>query len=326
MPEIDDPNVLVGINTGDDAAVYRLRDDLALVYTVDYFTPILDDPYEFGQVAAANSLSDVYAMGGRPLMALSIVGFPATTQPLSALSEILRGGADKAREAGIHIVGGHSIEDPEPKYGLAVVGTVHPDRVCRNVGARPGDRLVLTKPIGTGLLTTAVKHRRRSITRAIHQELLASMTLLNKAAAEAMTEVGANACTDVTGFGLLGHLAGMIKGSGVDANVFASQVPLLSGALALARKGMSPGGTDRNLEYFGPGIEWAAGVTEETRLILADPQTSGGLLIAVPSEKSEQLLQTLAQRGVRTRSVVGEIVEGSGRIHVSASVAKRSEP
>ncbi len=318
MPAIDDPNVLVGINTGDDAAVYRLRDDLALVYTVDYFTPVLDDPYEFGQVAAANSLSDVYAMGGRPLMALSIVGFPATTQPLSALSEILRGGADKAREAGIHIVGGHSIEDPEPKYGLAVVGTVHPDRVYRNVGSKPGDRLILTKAVGTGLLTTAIKHRSRSITRAIHQELLASMTLLNKAAAEAMTEVGANACTDVTGFGLLGHLAGMIKGSGVDAKLFASQVPVLPGALGLARRGMSPGGTDRNLDHFGPRVEWAAGIAEEAKLLLADPQTSGGLLIAVPSEKSDQLLKALAQRGVQTRSVVGEIIDGSGRIHVQA--------
>ena len=316
MPEIEDPNVLVGINTGDDAAVYRLRDDLAIVQTVDYFTPIVDDPYDFGQVAAANSLSDVYAMGARPIMALSIVGFPAKKQPLSVMSDILRGGADKAREAGIYIVGGHSIDDAEPKYGLAVTGVVRPDCIYRNVGAEPGDRLVLTKPMGTGIVTTAIKLKKKLVDEPMYRELLTSMAGLNRTASEAMTEVGANACTDVTGFGLLGHLAEMTTGSDVDALVFASRVPLLPGTEGLLRKGMAPGGTERNLDHFGSAVDWDAGISEGMKQILFDPQTSGGLLIAVPGPRSDQLLDTLKAKGCSACTVVGEVVRGAGRIRV----------
>lgn len=303
LPPIDDPAVLVGTSTADDAAVYRLDDRRALVQTVDLITPIVDDPYDYGRIAAANSLSDVYAMGAKPLMALAVVCFPSRQVPLEVLGRILQGGIATAREAGIAVVGGHSVEDREPKYGLVVTGLVSPDGVLANSGARPGDVLVLTKPIGTGILTTALKKKQLEDSAAV--EVVEVMTTLNRAAAEAIEGLRVHALTDVTGFGLLGHLVEMASASGIGARLQASAVPVLQQAWPLARRGIHPGGTKRNLEHFGPSVQWAQGTPEETRLVLADPQTSGGLLIAIASEDVDELLGRL-----ETASVIGEISAG----------------
>lgn len=270
--------------------------------TVDVFTPIVDDPVDFGRIAAANSLSDVYAMGAKPLFALSFIGFPAKKLGLEVMAAILRGGAEKCAEAGIAIVGGHSIDDAEPKYGLSVVGTVRPDAVVRNSTARAGDRLILTKPIGTGVISQGVKLGRSSaddVARAV-----ASMATLNRAACDAMLEVGASAATDVTGFGLLGHLHEMVHGSGVSARLRADAVPLLAGARALAEAGVVPGGSKRNADYFGRWATFAPGVDAATRLLLADAQTSGGLLIA--TGRPAEMLAALSSRGV-TAAEIGAI-------------------
>jgi selenide,water dikinase len=304
LPPIVDPNVLVGPETSDDAAIYRLGDDLALVLTVDYFTPIVDDPYAFGQIAAANALSDVYAMGGRPIAMLSVVGFPRDRLPLELLGEMLRGGADKGREAGVGVVGGHSIDDAEPKCGYAVVGLVHPDRVWRNVGARPGDALVLTKPIGTGIVSTAIKNG-RATPRAV-EAAVRSMATLNRAAAEAVGRVRAHAVTDVTGFGLLGHLREMTTGSRVRVRVEAGQVPLLPDVIALAEAGLVPGGTKRNLKANAAVVRWDDAVAEVLRVVLSDAQTSGGLLVATPDAPA--LLVALAAAGVEGAARIGEVV------------------
>jgi len=315
LPPIEDPNVLVGLNTGDDAAVYKLTSEIAIVQTVDVFTPVVDDPYEFGKVAAANSLSDVYAMGGRPIMALSIIGFPIRTLPTSQMTAILRGGIDKAKEAGIYIVGGHSIDDPQPKYGLCVTGLVHPDRIYRNSSVCCGDLLILTKPIGSGILTAAIK--KQSLSREGVRELVTVMASLNRASAEAMVEVGASAATDVTGFGLLGHLVEMLGSSGLAAKIRLSEVPVMQSARELVRRGICPGGTKRNLDYYAPNIQWHSRIEEHDRLLLADAQTSGGLLISVPASRAAALVHALAQRGVATRAVIGEIIAGPpGSIHV----------
>jgi selenide, water dikinase len=310
-----DPNVLVGIATNDDAAVYRFGDQ-ALVATVDVFTPIVDDPRDFGRVAAANALSDVYAMGARPLFALAIIGFPAKKLPLAQMAAILQGGAEVCAEAGIAIVGGHSIDDAEPKYGLSVVGVVDPARVVRNSTARPGDALVLTKPIGTGAITQGVK-----LGRVGPDELLgvvAGMAALNRDACAAMLEVGVSAATDVTGFGLLGHLHEVVHASGVAAEIDAGAVPLYAGARALAEAGVLPGGSRRNAEYFGRWVEHDDRVDAPTRALLCDAQTSGGLLIAVPAERVEELRAGLRRRGILD-AVVGRIVEGgAGAIRVRA--------
>jgi len=298
--------VLVGINTGDDAAIYRLSADLALVQTVDLFTPVVDDPYEFGQVAAANSLSDVYAMGARPIMALAIIGFPATRLPLAHMAAILRGGADKAKEAGVEIVGGHSIDDPEPKYGLCVAGLVHPKRIYRNVGARLGDLLVLTKPLGSGVLTTAIK--RQLLAPQEVQEVVNTMAALNRGAAEAMMEVGASAATDITGFGLLGHLTEMLGTSSLAARIELSAIPVMSRVRNLIREGVYPGGTERNLSFYSAQVRWHPKIEDCGRLLVADAQTSGGLLIAVERARAEALLSSLERRGVTTRAVIGEII------------------
>jgi selenide,water dikinase len=304
----------VGASTADDAAVYRLGDDLALVQTVDVFTPVVDDPYHYGAISAANALSDVYAMGGRPILALNIVGFPRSRLPMTVLTEILRGGQDKAREAGVLIAGGHSIDDPEPKYGLAVTGIVHPDRVVRNVGARPGDQLVLTKPLGIGVITTGIKQEKTSPAAAA--EAIALMERLNRDAAEAMLEVGVHAATDVTGFGLLGHLYEMTSGSRVRAEVWARRVPVLEEARALVRRGAVAGGTARNCEYLTARVEFGS-LDEGERLLLCDAQTSGGLLIAVPPERADRLLDELRRRGVDAACDIGEVVAGApGRIEV----------
>ena len=310
LPPIADPNVLVGTDVPDDAAVYRLSPDRALVATVDYFTPIVDDAYDFGRIAAANALSDIYAMGARPLFALSIVGFPKDKLPLSVLGEILRGGADKAADAGIFVVGGHSIDDPEPKYGLVVLGEAHPDRIVTKGGARPGDRLFLTKPLGIGIISTGIK--RGKVGEDVIRQAVEVMTTLNAGAAEAMTSVGPSAGTDVTGFGLLGHLSEMVTQSGVGARVHLDRVPVLPAAWGLAREGVVPGGSHRNHAFLSSLVTWAEGIDEAEQLVLADAQTSGGLLIAVPADRAEALRAALVAKGTLAAAEIGEVVEGEG--------------
>jgi cysteine desulfurase len=315
LPKPGDPAVIVDVSTSDDAAVYRLGPDLAVVQTVDFFTPIADDPFDFGAVSAANSLSDVYAMGARPLFALSVVGFPSRRLPLSVLERILEGAAEVAREAGISIVGGHTVDDTEPKFGLAVTGVVHPDRVVRNSTARAGDELVLTTPIGTGILATAVK--RGLADEATARRLVSTMRRLNKDAAAAMEKTGANACTDVTGFGLLGHLREMAAGSGLDVDLEASCVPVLERARDLAAADVVPGGTLDNLEHVSRFVDWSPGLSRVDRLLLADAQTSGGLLIAVAPERTAALLAALQAGGVVEARRVGRFTRaGAGRIRV----------
>jgi selenide,water dikinase len=301
-------DVLVGLETGDDAAVYRLRPDLALVVTTDFFTPVVDDAYTFGAIAAANALSDIYAMGAQPLMAVNLVAFPIKELPASLLADILRGGLEKVREAGIDILGGHSIDDHEPKYGLAVTGTVHPDRVIRNRGGRPGDRLVLTKALGTGIITTAIKHQvalPESEAAAIQ-----GMLRLNRDAAETMAQFEVHAATDVTGFGLLGHLHYLAKASGVAARVEAAAVPLLPGAESLADAGEVPGGTRANERFLAARVHWPPALAAARQTVLSDAQTSGGLLIAVAEGDAGRLLDALQRRGVAGH-LIGELTPGS---------------
>ena len=309
------PDVLVGLTSPDDAAVYRLSSDLALILTVDFFPPIVDDPFTYGEIAAANSLSDVYAMGGKPILALNIVGFPADLSK-DILAEILKGGASMVKEAGALIVGGHTTDDKEPKYGLAVTGVVEPGAQISNAGAQVGDVLVLTKPIGTGIITTAGKLQR--VSPEILDGAVDAMRTLNRAASESMVKVGVNACTDVTGFGLLGHLRVMVEGSGVGARINGGSVPILGGARELLEEGIAPGGTHRNLDSLEGLVRWDSTVDDLTRLLLCDAQTNGGLLISVPAEKLDRLLKELGASGVQTTAVVGEIVEsgslGDGHI------------
>ncbi len=315
LPKPSDPNLLLGIGSGDDAAVYRLSDEMALVLTVDVFTPVVDDPYEYGQIAAANAFSDVYAKGGRPLLALNIAAFPRKL-PLEILAEIFRGGADKAAEAGVLIVGGHTIDDPEPKYGLAVTGLVHPAQFVSNAGARPGDLLYLTKPLGLGVITTGIKQEKTP--PGVAAEAVRVMGALNSAASEAMLEAGAHACTDVTGFGLLGHLHEMVEASGAGARVRARAVPVLDGARELAEQGAVAGGTARNLEWLTDKVRWAPEVDEITRILLADAQTSGGLLIASAPERAGALEDALHSRGVEITARIGQITaRGEAPIEVT---------
>jgi selenide, water dikinase len=305
----------VGTSTSDDAAVYRLTPEIALVQTVDFTTPLVDDPYTFGQIAAANSISDVYAMGGQPLLALNVVAFPTESLPMEVLGEILRGGLDKAQEAGVRIIGGHSIDDREPKYGLAVTGIVHPDRVLRNSTARVGDRLILTKPLGMGIVSTAIKRDLASpelMVRAVRV-----MTTLNKNAARAALDIGVDACTDVTGFGLLGHLHEMTAGSGVGAEIQLHRVPVLREVVELAAQGVVPGGTKRNLSFVDGFVSFDPTVDSVQRLILADAQTSGGLLLAVPPDRGDDLLRALHANDVPVFAEIGVITDDpSGRITV----------
>jgi len=299
---------LVGINTADDAAVYRMDDDLALIQTVDFFPPVVDDPTDFGRIAAANALSDVYAMGGKPILALNIVGFPVGL-PKDILGNILKGGADKAVEAGVLIVGGHTVDDAEPKYGMAVTGIVKPGNQVSNADAKPGDTLVLTKPLGMGIITTAGKQQK--IAKQLLADAIDIMATLNKAAAEAMMRVGVNACTDVTGFGLLGHLHGMTVASGVGARLRFSDIPFMDGVFDLVDSGIAPGGTHRNLNSAEKYTAFADGLYDNAPILLADAQTSGGLLISVQSDKAAELLSELESSGVQTRAVIGEIVDQS---------------
>jgi selenide,water dikinase len=307
LPKQDDPNILVGFNSVDDAGVYKINDDLAIVHTVDFFPPIVDDPYDYGAIAAANSLSDVYAMGAKPTSALNIVGYPPKTVPLSALDEILRGGAEKGHEAGVAIIGGHTIKTKEPIYGLAVVGTIHPQKIISNAGARPGDSLVLTKPVGTGIITTAIK--RGLMGDDVIKRVVKIMAFLNKSASDSMLKVGINACTDITGFGLLGHLCELSQTSKVGAKIFVSKVPVIEPARNLAKERMVPGGTLANLKSAEENVDWGQGITHEDKLILCDAQTSGGLLLSVPKEKEAKLLESLLANGVEDAKVIGEITE-----------------
>ena len=300
LPPIDDPNLLVGIATGDDAAVYKLNDDTALIQTVDFFPPVVDDPYDFGAIAVANALSDVYAMGGHPLIALNIVGFPADLDK-DILGRILRGGGEKAQEAGVLIVGGHTIDDPEPKYGLSVTGVVAPGHQVANVGAQAGDRLVLTKPLGSGILTTA--HKNGALDGATLGNVVGVMASLNRDAAEAMVEVGVHACTDVTGFGLLGHLKSMLDGSKAGARIVLSDVPIIPEAWEMGERGFVPGGTGRNRLWVEDEVDWDADVSALGRTMLMDAQTSGGLLIAVSEADEGTLHSALSARGVSGHTV-----------------------
>ena len=316
MPTITDPRILVDAATRDDAAVYQLTPDRAIVATVDFFTPIVDDAYDFGRIAAANAFSDVYAMGARPLLALNLVGWPRDTLPYELLGDVLRGGADIAREAGAFVLGGHSIDDPEPKYGMVALGEVHPDRIVTLARAQAGDVLILTKPIGTGILATALK--RDLATTADLSEAVASMTTLNAGAARAMLEHGVHAATDVTGFGLLGHLNNMLAASGVSAELDAAAVPLLPKAAALAQGGAVPGGTKRNRETLGAQVSFDAAVPEPVRVLLFDAQTSGGLLIAVPEDRAAGLIGALKKERTPAAARIGRIVGGPpGRVAVS---------
>lgn len=298
----------------DDAGVYRLREDLAIIQTVDYFTPIVDDPYDFGQVAAANALSDVYAMGGRPVTAVNVVCFPRQTMDISILRDILRGGVHKLSEAGVSLVGGHSVDDPELKYGLCVIGIVDPQRVIANTGAMEGDVLVLTKPLGTGIISTAMKAGLAE--KAIIAQLTEQMTTLNKRASELMLDVPVRACTDITGFGLLGHACEMIEGTDVGMVINLSSLPLLPKVEEYAKSGLIPGGTYRNREFRSHKIE--AHISEEMMLILFDAQTSGGLLISVPPEDGERLVRRMHEDGINDATIIGHVAaEPKGKIRIS---------
>jgi len=304
LPQIEDPNVLVGTATADDAGVYRLTDEIALVQTVDFFTPIVDDARDYGRIAAANALSDIYAMGARPLAALAIGAFPENLDP-QIIAAILAGGAEKAREAGIEIIGGHTIKDAEPKYGLAVTGVVHPDRLWRNNTGKPGDALVLTKPIGTGILTTA--RRNDEINHGALRPAVESMLTLNREAAQIAAQFEVHAATDVSGFGLIGHLAEMTS-AGTGAEISAHAVTLFEGVEKLAEAGTVPGGTRANYDFaMKRGVQFSESVPVARRLILCDAQTSGGLLIAVPPERSTELVHALKKAGLGGASEIGSL-------------------
>ena len=302
-----DPRVLVDAGTGDDAAVYRIGKDRALVATADFFAPVVDDPYDFGRIAAANALSDVYAMGGKPLFALNLLSFPRALLGDGIVEEIVRGGAEKAAEAGAPVLGGHSIDDPEPKYGLAAVGEVDPGKMLANDRARPGDHLVLTKPLGTGVVATAVKQE--ACPPDVPERAVRSMAQLNRAASEAALAAGAHAATDVTGYGLTGHLLAMARASGTSARIGAARVPLLEGAAALADAGHVPRGTRRNLADVAPYVSYDDATSDTTRLLLSDAQTSGGLLVVCPATRLPALRDEMTARGV-TCAEIGSMVEG----------------
>ncbi len=307
----DDPNVLVGYGTNDDAGVYRLSDDLALVQTVDFFTPIVDDPYDFGRIAATNALSDVYAMGGVPLTALNIACFPLEAHGGDALAHILAGGAAVARAAGVAIVGGHTIEDDEPKYGMAVTGRIHPGRIVTNAGALPGDVVFLTKPLGTGVLGSALKSG--AVDAAALDEAVRWMTTLNAGASAAMVAAGATAATDVTGFGLLGHAHEIARASGVRIRIAAAAVPIMARVRDLIAAGVLPGGSRRNAREHAAFTTFGAGVPDDVRLILSDAQTSGGLLICVAAQRAAALVAALLDAGVLAARI-GSVEPGAGLV------------
>lgn len=319
-----DPNLLVGIETSDDAGVYRLTDEIALIQTLDFFTPIVNDPYDFGRIAAANSLSDVYAMGGKPLTAMNIVCFPIKEMDKRILRLILEGGLEIIHKAGAIMVGGHSVEDPELKYGLSVTGLVHPERFITNAGAKPGDMLVLTKPLGTGILATALKGR--LLDESTTAKVTEIMAALNKDAAEVMEETGVSACTDITGFGLLGHTLEMAKASKVCIRLYADNIPVIPEAKRFASMGMIPGGSHRNQKFCSKHLDIASAIDPLLINIFADAQTSGGLLISVPEAKSHDLVQKLIERKTPSACVVGEVLDrpaGVIQIHESVGVIQK---
>jgi cysteine desulfurase len=314
LPTPFHPDILVGSDQADDAAVYRINDQQAIVQTLDFFTPIVDDPYTFGAIAAANALSDIYAMGAKPLFALNIVGFPSGRLPMAVLKEILHGASDKASEAGIQVIGGHTVDDTEPKFGMAVTGIIHPEKILRNSGAKPGDVLILTKPIGTGILATAMK--RGLSDQQFNNLAIYHMLQLNKTAAEIMLEFPVSTATDITGFGLLGHLHEVTAASGVDAEIIASDVPLLPGAEDMAAAGVIPGGTLNNLEYAERFVVWDEKISYIKKVLLCDAQTSGGLLVCMPERYVPGFLDKLTEEGKRG-VVIGKLVSnGSGMITV----------
>ena len=306
LPKFHDDNLLVGIETSDDAAIYKVTDDIALIQTVDFFTPIVDDPYMFGQIAAANSLSDVYAMGGEPKIALNIVGFPNCLDP-SVLGEILAGGADKVKEAGAVLVGGHSVQDDEPKYGLCVSGFVHPDKIFKNYGCKPGDVLILTKQIGNGIVNTAIKAEMAS-ERAV-KEVTVAMASLNKKAKEVVENHQVNACTDITGFGLLGHCVEMAVASDVTFEINVKDIAYFEDAISYAKMGLVPAGAYKNRGYSGKQMDMSQ-VEEHYVDLLYDPQTSGGLLISVPPEEVESIMKEFEEKKMDTKvSIIGKVTE-----------------
>ena len=311
LPEQEDvPELLVGRETSDDAGVYQLTDSIALIQTIDYFTPVVDDPYMFGQIAAANALSDVYAMGGIPKTALNMVGYPVKKLGGEILAEILRGGSDKIKEAGAILVGGHSIDDQEPKYGLSVTGIVHPNKFWRNVGAKPGQVLVLTKPIGVGILTTGIKQG--AVTPEQEKIVTETMAMLNKKAAEVLSGFSPSAVTDVTGFGLLGHGSEMASGSNVTLVIEYDKVPILDGALKLAQDGIVPGGSKSNHKWLEKDVEYH-NIAPEEQIILCDSITSGGLLIAINPSDAEKYVQSMKDEG-HDSWIIGEVTDKQDKL------------
>ena len=313
---ISDPNLIVGMEHAEDAGVYRLTDELAIIQTVDFFTPIVDDPFTFGQVAAVNALSDVYAMGGKPLTAMNIICFPVGKMDIDILGQILLGGLDKMREAGVILVGGHSVEDDELKYGLSVTGVIHPEKVLLNRGARPGDRLILTKPLGTGIVSTAVKAD--MVDAPLLEKSIRCMTTLNKTAAELVTAIpGVHACTDVTGFGFLGHACEMIENSDVGMRIDVASIPFFPEIRSLAEEGILPAGLHRNRNFRMPMIDRSPGIPDWLLDILFDPQTAGGLLIALNADQAEGLVAEMHNRGLSDAAIVGDVVSAAaGRIQL----------
>jgi selenide,water dikinase len=305
LPVSVDPDILVNIDTHDDAGVYKISDDLALVFTTDFFPPVCSDPYEFGQIAAANSISDVYAMGGTPVLALNIMMFPASKLPLEAYAEILKGGYDKATEAGVKIIGGHTIDDNTPKYGLAVVGFTHPEKLTTNAGAKPGDYLILTKPIGSGIVLAG--HRLGMTRGADLKEALENMKLLNKSAAEVMQKFTIRGATDITGFGLAGHTLKMARASNVSINLNMAKVPLLNNTLKLVEDGCIPGASFTNLEYTEKDAEFSSDLSYNLKMMAFDSQTSGGLLISVKAVRAEEMMNELRSAGLTRAAIVGKV-------------------
>jgi selenide, water dikinase len=307
LPFPDDPDILVNIDTQDDAGVYRISNDLALVLTTDFFPPVCSDPYEFGQIAAANSISDVYAMGGTPALALNIVMFPASKLPFEAYSEILKGGYDKAAEADVKIIGGHTIDDFPPKYGLAVIGFVHPEKLITNTGAKPGDYLILTKPVGTGIIMAG--HRLGMASDADLTEAKRLMKILNKSGAEVMRKYNISGATDITGFGLIGHSLKMARASKVSLNIAGGKIPLIGNTLNLVDAGCIPCASFSNLDYAEEHVSFSGDLDYNLKMIAFDAQTSGGLLISVPAGEKDEMISELRKSGLTKTSVIGEVTE-----------------
>ena len=307
LPVITDKNVLVGSSNADDAGIYRINDDIAVVLTTDFFTPIVDDPYWFGAIAAANALSDVWAMGGKAVVALNIAMFPSQPEFFPTLHKVMQGGIDKMTEAGVSIIGGHTIRDKEPKFGYTVMGTIHPDRIYDNSKAKAGDSLILTKKIGTGIVSTGVK--RKVCSDAVIEEFTLSMAALNKRASEIMAEIGVSTATDITGFGLIGHLSEVLIASKLRARLFSSRVPFFDDAVRLVKENVAPGGTLGNLKIYNPYVTWSGDVTEYERVLMNDAQTSGGLIIFVPGEKREKLISALQKEEILAAHI-GDVLDG----------------